>query len=76
MIKCYDKFRDLISPGDIVNVQSAGNHKVYLKNGELYFTPYGKEDKVCDYFMNDMVIVMKDTVVRAIRNNNIDKILK
>ena len=53
------KFDNVISEGDILDVQMAGEHKVYSKNGELYFKPYGEESKVRDYFSNDIVIVKK-----------------
>jgi hypothetical protein len=56
---CVDKFDNVISEGDILDVQMNGEHKVYSKNGELYFKPYGKESKVRDYFSNDIVIVKK-----------------
>jgi hypothetical protein len=56
---CVDKFDNVISEGDILDVQMNGEHKVYLKNGELYFKPYGEESKVRDYFSNDIVIVKK-----------------
>jgi hypothetical protein len=56
---CVDKFDNVISDGDILDVQMAGEHKVYSKNGELYFKPYGEESRVNDYFSNDLVIVKK-----------------
>jgi hypothetical protein len=57
-IKCFDKFDVELKEGDIVDVQMDGEHKIYKKeDGQLYFKPYGKEDRVCAYFRNDMVKV-------------------
>lgn len=55
-IECYDKFNQLLKEGDYVDVQKDGVHQIYLKeDNQLYFKPYGKEDRVCSYFSNDMV---------------------
>jgi hypothetical protein len=55
-IKCYDKFNQRLSEGDYVDVQKDGPHQIYKKeDGQLYFKPYGQEDKVSSYFSNDMV---------------------
>ena len=56
-VKCSDKFGLEVMDGDLVDIQSAGIHKVYKKNdGQLYFSPYKKEDRVSLYFSNDMVL--------------------
>jgi hypothetical protein len=54
-VKCIDKFDNEVKDGDFVDVQKAGVHKVYKKDGQLYFKPYGNEDRVAAYFSNDMV---------------------
>jgi hypothetical protein len=54
---CYDRFGKVISAGDFVDVQLSGTTKVYSKNGELYFKPYGEEERVMDYFSNDLEVV-------------------
>ena len=55
-IKCYDKFNQILSDGDYVDVQKAGVYQIYKKDdGQLYFNPYGKEDMVSAYFSNDIV---------------------
>lgn len=57
-IKCFDKFDVELKEGDIVDVQNCGEHKIYKKeDGELYFKPYGIEEKVGDYFSNDLIKV-------------------
>lgn len=54
---CHDKFDRVIQDGCYVDVQNAGVHKVYKKeDGQLYFKPYGKEDKVSNYFSNDLIL--------------------
>ena len=56
-VKCTDKFCNEVKDGDYVDVQTDGVHQVYKKeDGQLYFKPYGKEDKVSAYFSNDMVL--------------------
>lgn len=56
-IKCVDRFDNEIKEGDFVDVQTDGVHQVYKKeDGQLYFKPYGKEDRVCDYLSNDLII--------------------
>lgn len=58
IVKCFDKFDNELNEDDIVDVQLAGNHKIYKKeDGQLYFKPYGKEDRVSAYFRNDLVKV-------------------
>jgi hypothetical protein len=47
-----------LKEGDFVDVQKCGECKIYKKeDGELYFKPYDTEEKVGDYFSNDMVKV-------------------
>lgn len=58
-VKCVDKFGTELKEGDVVDVQCAGEHKIYQKDNQLYFTPYGREDKVCDYFSNDLIKVVR-----------------
>jgi hypothetical protein len=54
-VKCYDKFNQLLKEGDYVDVQKDGVHQIYKKDdGQLYFNPYGKEDRVSSYFSNDI----------------------
>lgn len=56
-VKCTDKFDNEVKDGDYVDVQRDGVHRVYKKDdGQLYFKPYGKEDRVSAYFSNDMVL--------------------
>ena len=58
IMKCFDKFDVELKEGDIVDVQNCGEHKIYKKeDGELYFKPYDVEEKVGDYFSNDMIKV-------------------
>ena len=55
-IKCYDKFKRELNEDDYVDVQKDGAQKIYKKeDGQLYFKPYGKEDRVSAYFANDLV---------------------
>lgn len=57
-VKCFDKFDVELKEGDIVGVQMDGEHEIYKKeDGQLYFKPYGKEDRVSAYFSNDMIKV-------------------
>jgi hypothetical protein len=57
-MKCFDKFGVELKEGDIVDVQNCGEHKINKKeDGELYFMPYGAEEKVGHYFSNDMIKV-------------------
>ena len=54
-VKCYDMFNQLLQEGDYVDVQKDGVHQIYKKeDGELYFNPYGKQDRVSAYFSNDI----------------------
>ena len=60
-VKCRDKFLNEVKNGDFVDIQTDGVHQVYKKeDGQLYFKPYGREDRVSDYFSNDMVLCIKD----------------
>ncbi len=55
---CYDKFDIVIKNGYYVDVQNSGIHRVYKKEDkQLYFTPYGKEERVSDYFSNDLACI-------------------
>ena len=57
-VECRDKFSNEVKEGDFVDVQTDGVHQVYKKeDGQLYFKPYGREDRVSAYFSNDMVLV-------------------
>ena len=57
-VKCFDKFEVELKEGDIVDVQMEGEYKIYKKeDGQLYFKPYGNEDRVSAYFSNDMIKV-------------------
>ena len=59
-LKCYDKFGEELREGDIVDVQQAGCHAIYKKkDGHLCFKPYGEEERVKDYFSNDLIKVSK-----------------
>jgi hypothetical protein len=55
-VKCYDKYNQELFAGDYVDVQRDGVHLIYKKeDGQLYFKPYGEEDRVSSYFSNDIV---------------------
>ena len=57
-VKCFDKFGTEIHEGDWVDVQLDGTQEVYKKeDGQLYFKPYGGEERVSAYFSNDLIIV-------------------
>jgi len=57
-VKCFDKFGKELKEGDIVDVQRDGEHEIYKKeDGQLYFAPYEKEDRVSAYFSNDLIKV-------------------
>jgi hypothetical protein len=55
--KCHDKFDLEIKNGSFVDVQQDGIQKVYAKDGQLHFKPYGEECMVADYFSNDLILV-------------------
>jgi len=55
-VNCYDKFDREVKPNDFVDIQKVGVHQAYMKDGQLCFKPYGKEDKVYEFFSNDMVL--------------------
>jgi len=51
-----DKLGNDITEGSMVDVQKAGIFPVYKKDGELWFEPYGKPDRVMAYFSNDLIV--------------------
>lgn len=55
--RCFDKFNNEILVGDFVDVQTDPiPRKVYKKeDGELYFNPYEKEEKVSTYYKTDLI---------------------
>ena len=55
--RCFDKFNNEIFVGDFVDVQTdLIPRMVYKKeDGELYFNPYEKEEKVSSYFKTDLI---------------------
>lgn len=58
-VKCLDRMGVELESGDVVDVQQAGKHIIYRgKDGELYFKPYGKVEKVKDYFSTDIEKVL------------------
>jgi hypothetical protein len=57
--KCFDRMGVELNEGDTVDVQKAGKHTIYKGiYGDLCFKPYGKEEKVKDYFSNDIEKVL------------------
>jgi hypothetical protein len=55
---CRDKIDRVIQNGYYVDVQDSGIHKVYRKeDGQLYFKPYGEEERVSSYFSNDLILI-------------------
>ena len=57
-VKCFDSNREEIKVGDTVDVQSVGVFIVYSDDTEeLCFRPYGVEERVCEYFSNDITKV-------------------
>lgn len=50
----YDRLGREIKAGDIVSVQKAGTYNVESIINVLYFRPYGRLQRVCDYFQNDL----------------------
>jgi hypothetical protein len=55
---CRDKFDRVIQHGYYVDVQKDGVCKVYRKeDGQLYFNPYGEEERVSNYFSNDLILI-------------------
>jgi predicted house-cleaning noncanonical NTP pyrophosphatase (MazG superfamily) len=59
-INCYDKFGEELFENDEVDVQQVGVHKIFKKeDGQLYFSPYEKEERVSSYFQNDIIKVLK-----------------
>lgn len=61
-VRCFDKFDEEIFEGDFLDVQvDPVLRKVYKKvDGQLYFQPYGEEDRVSAYFMNDLIKCSKE----------------
>lgn len=54
-VKCYDRHNQELFAGDYVDVQRDGVHLIYKReDGQLYFKPYGEEDRVSAYFCNDI----------------------
>jgi len=55
--RCFDKFGREILEENFLDVQTDPiARKVYKKDdGQLYFTPYGKEDRVSAFFKTDLV---------------------
>lgn len=73
--KCYDRYNQLLKEGDYVDVQKDGVHQIYKKeDGQLYFKPYGLEDKVCAYFRKDLAKC--DEVGNWINNDRYEDIEK
>lgn len=59
-VNCYDKFGEELFEGDKVDVQQSGVHEIFKKeDGQLYFSPYGKEERVSSYFSNDIIKVVE-----------------
>jgi hypothetical protein len=59
---CRDKFDRVIQDGYYVDVQNDGVHKVYRKeDSQLYFKPYGEEERVSNYFSNDLILIPYST---------------
>jgi len=49
-----------LKDNDIVGVQGRATSRIYKKgDGELYFTPYGKEEKVSSYFRGDLELIKR-----------------
>jgi|GEM_PF-968546 hypothetical protein len=74
-IKCIDKFYEEIKEGDSLDVQNDGVHKVYKKDdNQLYFKPYGKEDRVSAYFSNDMVVVTEENKYCECKDTEVEEV--
>ncbi len=74
-IKCYDKYNQLLSEGDYVDVQKDGVQIIYKKeDNQLYFKPYGEEDRVSAYFSNDLAKC--DEVGNWINNDRYEDIVE
>ena len=56
-VKCYDMFDVELHDGDVIGVQGVNGVLIYGNDldGQLYFKPYGKEERVCSYFKNDLL---------------------
>ena len=55
-VRCYDRFDVELHDGDVVDVQSVKGVLVYGNDldGQLYFKPYGEEERVSSYLKNDL----------------------
>lgn len=59
-VKCYDANREVLKNGDYVLVQNKKDKdRIYKKkrDGQLYFKPYGEEERVSSYFSDDILKV-------------------
>ena len=55
-IRCFASYGVELFENDYVDVQKDGIQKIYKKeDGQLYFKPYGVEDRVSSYFSDDMI---------------------
>ena len=62
-VKCLDKFGKKITDDSFVEIsREVGRaHKVYKKeDGQLYFKPYGLEERVSSYYRGDMILCNED----------------
>lgn len=59
--RCFDKFDNEIFEGDLLDVQiDSILRAVYKKeDGEFYFKPYDREDRVSAYFKNDLIKILQ-----------------
>jgi len=55
-IHCFDILEKEIFEGNIIDFQKDPIHRTdyKIKTGQLYFTPYGNDDRVSAYFKNDL----------------------
>ncbi len=69
-VRCFDKFDNEIFEGDYLDVQvDVVLRKVYKKDdGQLYFKPYGEEDRVSAYFMNDLINASKENTNKILKD--------
>lgn len=57
-VKCYDRFDKELFHGDIVDLQKIGPVTIFKgEDDQLYFLVYGKQQRVSEYFINDMIKV-------------------
>ena len=63
-VKCVDKFCKKITDGSFVEVSAPSQgraHKVYKKeDGQLYFKPYGPEERVSSHYRGAMILCNED----------------